>query len=179
MLAVHPGGITAILVVGLITLGFLFPFVAGLVVDISKGNRTCENCMNWLTSARRRSARFLSTTSWPSRRGNASAAYVTEVSEVSVTGVNRREREGQEEGQEEGQQEGEPENPELTAHGPPSYNEADKYMKEEEEEDLPPAYMADPDLPPYHLAAQEGDPAYPPTNISDPAFPPPPSPSLT
>lgn len=154
--------------VGLVTLGILFPFVAGLVVDISKGNRTCENCMNWLTSARRRSARFLSTTSWPSRRGNGSAAYVTEVSEVSVTGVNRREREGH--------REEEPENPELTAHGPPSYNEVDKYMKEEEEEDLPPAYKADLDLPPYPLAAQEGDPAYPPTNLSDPAFPPPPLP---
>ena len=173
MLSVHPGGITAIIVVGLVTFGFLFPFVAGFFRDIWKGKKICENCdvsLSCLTTAVSRNTRV---SSWPSSRGNQS--YATELSELPSSAVRR---EGTREGEGEGEGEEVPENPELTAEAPPSYNEAAKYMKEEEEKasDLPPAYN-NPDLPPYPLTTDEANPAYPPATSSDPAYPPLPMPS--
>lgn len=147
MLALHPGAITAIIVVGLVTFGVLFPFVAGFFLDITKGNETCENCRNWLSFSRRRTARFISTSS---RRNGSSGGHATVMSEVSASGVSRRDSEVHEERS----SEGEPENPELSAHAPPSYNEAAKCTKEEEVEDLPPEYNVDPDLPPYPSGAK-------------------------
>lgn len=179
MLSVHPGGITAIIVVGLVTFGFLFPFAAGLFMDIWKGKKTCENCdfsMSCLTTAVRRNTRDSS--SWQSSRANRS--YATELSEVNASAARRESRREEGEGEGEGQEQEVPENPELTAQAPPSYNEAEKCLKEEEEEevlDLPPAYKINPDLPPYPLTTEEGDPAYPPAILSDPAYPPLPMPS--
>lgn len=157
--AISPGGITAILVVGLLTFGFAFPFIATGFMYILEGDRICS-CPSPRRSRRRYSFSHSSatrTTGLGPGIGNEPTGDDSSVHEENTFEENTHESV-------------------LTSDQPPLYKNADKFEKIDLNDDEKPPGYKDNDLPPYPVTGDStlppGELPYPTATNDDAAYPP-------